>query len=247
MVGGAESGAVVRRLWERTYQALRPWAGVPGDVLDGRCAEAVRGALVVLWGDCDDGLLDAPAGDEQVHAVVAAATAYGLGWRDAVLGEVAAEAQAAGCGDGPGGLWAPGVSWDRGRGRSCWPTLRANLAFFARHEYGWELGYLRSVLRAVEAHPADPRAALTALFRTAWVDEATERRGWDDAGWWDYLCVDELSAWAVVALGLPGDDPADVGDAVVEAAEAVSPRDWTWSGDGLPGGFLDAAFAALGT
>jgi hypothetical protein len=177
---------------------------------------------------------------------VRAAAAYGFGWRDAVLGEVAGEARATGCGDGPGGLWAPAVGGNRGRGRSCRPTLRGNLEFFARHRYAGELGYLRDVVRAVGAHPAEPRAALTALFRTAWAAAATERRGWDDAGWWDYLVVGELSAWAVVALGLPADDPGAAGAAVAEAAEAIGPPDWTWTGNGLPEGFLGAAFAAIG-
>ncbi|WP_405982757.1 hypothetical protein [Streptomyces sp. NBC_00158] len=99
---------------------------------------------------------------------------------------------------------------------------------------------------AVEASSGDPRAALSSLYRTAWTDQATERLGWDNAEWWQYLGVAELASWAVVALGLPAEHPSESGDAVEEAAEAVSPLGWTWTGKGLPEGFLDAAFEALG-
>ncbi|MFE1558600.1 hypothetical protein ACFW6V_26930 [Streptomyces sp. NPDC058734] len=236
----------VRALWDRTRLALLPWTRVPADELHARCLEAVTAAVTVLWGGCDDALLDAPATDAQVHAIVAARTAYGLGWRDAVLGDVAADARAAGLGAGPGGLWAPAGQRNPGRGRAFRPTLRQNLEFFARHPWATELEHLRAVRCAVEASPADPRAALTSLYRTAWTDRATERLGWDDAAWWQYLYVGELAAWAVVALGLPAQHPADAGTAVEDAAEAVSPYGWTWTGTGLPEGFLDAAFEALG-
>ncbi|MGW9084908.1 hypothetical protein [Streptomyces yangpuensis] len=56
--------------------------------------------------------------------------------------------------------------------------------------------------------------------------------------------MSDLTSWAVVALGLPGPDPARAGSAVEEAAEAVSPAGWNWTGPGLPDGFLDGAFAA---
>ncbi|MEU9720146.1 hypothetical protein [Streptomyces sp. NPDC047976] len=236
----------VRALWDRTRLALLPWTRVPADELHARCLEAVTAAVTVLWGGCDDALLDAPATDAQVHAIVAARTAYGLGWRDAVLGDVAADARAAGLGAGPGGLWAPAGQRNPGRGRAFRPTLRQNLEFFARHPWVTELEHLRAVRCAVEASPADPRAALTSLYRTAWTDRATERLGWDEAAWWQYLYVGELAAWAVVALGLPAQHPADAGTAVEDAAEAVSPYGWTWTGTGLPEGFLDAAFEALG-
>ncbi|MGW4896104.1 hypothetical protein ACWEQL_28195 [Kitasatospora sp. NPDC004240] len=237
--------STVRELWDRTYLALLPWARLPAADLHARCAEAVTAALVVQWGGCDDALLDAPATDGQIHAVVAARTAYGLGWRDAVLGDIAAQARAAGLGDGPGGLWTPAGRWNRGRGRSFRPTLRADLEFFTAHPWAAELDHLRTVRRAAQASPADPRSALTSLFRTAWTDRATERRGWDDAAWWQYLDVGALTSWAVVALGLPAENPADAASAVEDAAEAASPPDWTWTGTGLPDGFLDAAFDAL--
>ncbi|GLV87695.1 hypothetical protein Slala03_73840 [Streptomyces lavendulae subsp. lavendulae] len=234
-----------RELWGRTYPALLPWTRVPVADLHARCTEAVTAALAVLWDGCDDALLDGPATDGQIHAIVAAQEAYGLGWRDAVLGDVAEVARAARLGDGPGRLWAPAGRRNRGRGRAFRPTLRGNLEFFAMHPWAAELGHVRAVRCAVEGASADPRATLTLLFRTAWTDKATERRGWDDAGWWQYLEVEALAAWAVVALGLPVEDPASAGAAVEEAAEAVSPSDWTWTGTGLPDGFLDAAFAAL--
>ncbi|MGO4463032.1 hypothetical protein AB4039_37985 [Streptomyces sp. M-16] len=244
--GRAMSGNTSGRdLWGRTYLALLPWTRVPVGDLHARCTEAVTAALAVLWGGCGDALLDAPAGDEQIHAIVAAQKAYGLGWRDAVLGGVTADARAARLGDGPGGLWAPAERWNRGRGRAFRPTLRSNLEFFAMHPWAGELARLRAVRCAVEAASADPRTTLTLLFRTAWTDKAAERRGWDDAEWWQYLDVEALAAWAVVALGLPVEDPAGAGTAVEEAAEAVSPSDWTWAGTGLPDGFLDATFAAL--
>ncbi|MET8624634.1 hypothetical protein ABZW30_12910 [Kitasatospora sp. NPDC004669] len=235
----------VRELWDRTYLALLPWTRVPVGDLHARCAEAVTAALAVLWDGCDDALLDASATDGQVHAIVAAQRAYGLGWRDAVLGDVTAQARAARLGDGPGGLWTPAERWNRGRGRAFRPTLRRNLEFFATHPWAAELEHLRTVRCAVEASAADPRSALTLLFRTAWTNKATERRGWYDAEWWQYLEVEALASWAVVALGLPAEDPASAGLAVEEAAEAVSPSDWTRTGTGLPDGFLDAAFAAL--
>ncbi|WP_158943417.1 hypothetical protein [Streptomyces sp. NRRL S-378] len=237
--------ATVRELWDRTYRALLPWTRVPTADLNARCAEAVTAALAVLWNGCDDVLLDVPATDEQIHAVVAAQQAYGLGWRDAVLGDVTAAPGAARLGRGPGGLWAPAADRNGGRGRSWRPTLRHDLEFFARHPWAPELEHLRAVRRAVEASSADPRTALTVLFRTAWEQQAAERRGWDDAAWWQYLGVADLTSWAVVALGLPGADPARAGTAVEEAAEAVSPPCWTWTGTGLPDGFLDEAFAAL--
>ncbi|MFD0354227.1 hypothetical protein ACFVHW_10865 [Streptomyces sp. NPDC127110] len=236
----------VRELWDRTLPALLPWTHVPADDLHARSLEAVTAAVTVLWDGCDDTLLDAPATDAQVHAIVAAQTAYGLGWRDAVLGDVAADARAAGLGPGPGGLWAPAGGRHLGRGRASWPTLRRNLEFFARHPWATELERLRAVRCAVEASSADPRATLTSLYRGAWTDRAAERLGWDDAEWWQYLDVAELTAWAVVALGLPAEHPADAGTAVEDAAEAVSPYGWTWTGTGLPEGFLDAAFEALG-
>ncbi|WP_157879677.1 hypothetical protein [Streptomyces yangpuensis] len=52
------------------------------------------------------------------------------------------------------------------------------------------------------------------------------------------------SARAVVALGLPEPDPARADTAVEEVAGAVRPSGWTWTGTGLPDGFLDGAFAA---
>ncbi|MFJ3877860.1 hypothetical protein ACIPW5_10415 [Streptomyces sp. NPDC090077] len=236
----------VRELWDRTHLALLPWTRVPAAELHARSAEAVTAAVAVLWGGCDDALLDAPATDVQVHALVGAATAYGLGWRDALLGDVAADARAAGLGPGPAGLWTPAGQWNRGRGRAFRSTLRQNLEFFARHPWATELALLRAVRNAVEASPADPRAALGSLYRTAWADGATERLGWDDAEWWQYLDVAGLASWAVVALGLPAEDPASAGQAVEEAAEAVSPHGWTRAGTDLPEGFLDAACAALG-
>ncbi|MFJ6782993.1 hypothetical protein [Streptomyces yangpuensis] len=237
--------ATVRELWDRTRLALLPWTRVPTALLHARCAEAVTAALAALWNGCDDALLDAPATDEQIHAVVAAQQAYGLGWRDAVLGDVTAAAGAARRGRGPGGLWAPAADRHRGRGRSCRPTLRHDLEFFARHPWAAELEQLRAVQRAVEASSADPRTTLTVLFRTAWEQQVPERRGWDDAAWWQYLAVADLTSWAVVALGLPEPDPARAGTAVEEVAEAVSPSGWTWTGTGLPDGFLDGTFAAL--
>ncbi|GLX24014.1 hypothetical protein [Streptomyces lavendulae] len=236
----------VRELWDRTHLALLPWTRVPADELHARALEAVTAAVTVQWGGCDDALLDAPATDAQVHAIVAARTAYGYGWRDAVLGDVAADARAAGLGPGPGGLWAPAGRRYLGRGRASRPTLRQELEFVARHPWATELERLRAVRSAVEASPADPRATLASLYRTAWTDRATERLGWDDAEWWQYLYVAELTAWAVVALGLPAQHPADAGTAVEDAADAVSPHNWTWTGAGLPDGFLDAAFEALG-
>ncbi|MFK0017594.1 hypothetical protein [Streptomyces sp. NPDC091027] len=236
----------VWELWDGTYRALLPWTLVPPDDLNGRCRESVTAALAVSWGGCDDDVLDAPGTGEQIHAVLAARTAYGLGWRDAVLGDVAARARSAGLGDGPAGLWAPAGRGGRGRGRPLRPTLRGDLEFFAVHPWGSELEVLRAVRCAVEAHADDPRAALGALLRTAWQRHATERRGWDDAEWWQYLDVAALASWAVVALALPAPDPARAGADVEEAAEAAGPRDWTRAGTGLPDGFLDAAFDALG-
>ncbi|NXY97527.1 hypothetical protein HYE82_24755 [Streptomyces sp. BR123] len=235
----------VRELWDRTHPALLPWTRVPEADLHARCTEAVAAALAALWGGCDDALLDAPATDGQVHAIVAAQRAYGLGWRDAVLGDVTAEARAARLGNGPGGLWTPAEHWNRGRGRAFRATLRGNLEFFAMHPWAAELEHVRAVRCAVEASSADPRNTLALLFRTAWTGRADRRLGWDDAEWWQYLEVGALASWAVVDLGLPADDPASAGWAVEEAAEAVSPSDWTWTGTGLPDGFLEAAFAAL--
>lgn len=244
--GTMTENTTVRELWDRTHLALLPWTRVPVGDLHARSLEAVTSAVSLLWGGCDDALLDGPATDGQVHAIVAAREAYGLGWRDAVLGDVAADARAAGRGAGPGGLWTPAGHGFRGRGRAYRPTLRQNLEFFARHPWGLELGRVRAVRCAVEASRADPRAVLASLYRTAWTDKATERPGWDDAEWYQYLDVAELASWAVVALGLPAEHPADAGTAVEDAAEAVSPHNWTWTGTGLPEGFLDAAFEALG-
>ncbi|MGW6821017.1 hypothetical protein [Streptomyces sp. NPDC055005] len=236
----------VRELWDRTHLALLPWTRVPVGDLHARCGEAVTSALAAPRDGCDDELLDAPATDGQIHAIVAARRTYGLGWRDAVLGDVAADARAGGLGNGPGGLWTPAEHWNHGRGRAFRPTLRQNLEFFATHPWAAELEHLRTVRHAVEASSAQPRATLALLFRTAWTNNATERRGWDDAEWWQYLEIEALTSWAVVALGLPPHDPAGAGTAVEEAAEAVSPPGWTWTGAGLPDGFLDTAFAALG-
>lgn len=239
------NNSAVRELWDRTYLALLPWTDIPRRELDAQCRQAVLAALALLWGGCDDDLLDGAATDDQVHAIVAAQTVYGLGWRDAVLGDIPGRAHAAGLGDGPGRLWAPPERWNLGRGRAFRATLRDNLGFFARHPRSQELRLVRTVRAAVAAADADPRTALTLLYRAAWTEHATERLGWSDAEWWQYLGIDELTTWAVIALRIPMEEPDRAGWAVEEVAEAVSPPEWTWDGTGLPDEFLEAAFDTL--
>ncbi|MEU5581006.1 hypothetical protein ABZ791_30490 [Streptomyces huasconensis] len=201
-------------------------------------------SLTMLWGQLDSGK---PASEANVHAIVAARDAYTQGWFDAVIRPVLRCPPRDQGWPSSLGAWLD-ASRGHGRGRAVRHTVAENLDFFARFAFWPTLDRVRYAEHAARTATGTARqraAAVTAgALRWAWAQQA-DRRGWDDAAWYQYIEVNELIGWATAALRLPGMRPSEAADRVEEIAD----QEWDgwspWTADELPAPFIVQAASAV--
>ncbi|PSJ25923.1 hypothetical protein B7P34_25575 [Streptosporangium nondiastaticum] len=199
---------------------------------------------MVQWGRIDP---EKPASDADVHAIVAACDAYVQGWFDAVIRPAACYPPNDWGWSSSPGLWLD-ASKSHGRGRAIRLTIAENLDFFARFPFGETLnlvGYAEHTARTTTGTSRQRAADATAeALRWAWARH-TDRLGWDDAEWYEYLEVYELIGWTTAALQLPGVRPSQAADRVEEIA-GQKWDDWSpWTSDELPAPFITQATQAV--
>jgi hypothetical protein len=262
----------IRARWDETYQILLPRAVRPVDETRREFAEAVFHAWLMWHGDTSEDELDALITDDEILALRALEESCSLGWRNALLGRTLTDHGYEEAGrpyGGPHGLWgAPArTTADRGFRPPVPPSHRAHQV--ANFQSG---GHLRDALSSVRnqfAHvvhtirdvhtsmttvlvdgrpPIDcVREVVTRLCLDAWHEEVEveDRRGWDDAEWWQYLNLEDLLPWMAVALGLPGEHPERYGylvepvawRTVTDPLKAWSPIEaWRWQA--IPSNFV---------
>ncbi|MFD4432634.1 hypothetical protein ACFWPJ_25180, partial [Nocardia sp. NPDC058497] len=114
-----------------------------------------------------------------------------------------------------------------------------------RNRFEYDIAFIKQADAAVsEANPGVSGDRVDAAIRrvclSAWHQEVlSNKEGWDDAPWWDYLDLEALLPWAAVALGLPGEDPRRYGNLVAKVASLTVPDSlaaWLWHD--LPEEFL---------
>ncbi|MEU2852639.1 hypothetical protein ACFZB6_25720 [Streptomyces syringium] len=259
----------IRALWDETYEALLPHALRPADELHREYRGAVFQAWLTWHGDTTEAQLDSPVSDDQFLVLRAIEGACALSWRDALLGPVLSrhghEDHPGRPFGGPHGLWGtPARSTgtegfhrpalprpDRfGIEMPARPSLRDMLFHVVSNECLWTVNDIRDVHTSIAAvsqagvAPVDRvRETVSRLCLGAWHHEVevNQRRGWDDAEWWQYLNLERLLPWAAVALGLPGEHPDEYGHLVESVASStVSSSFGPWTAQALPPGFASA-------
>ncbi|MCY0921958.1 hypothetical protein OS965_27955 [Streptomyces sp. H27-G5] len=227
------------------YPALLPWAQAsPQGGLHSAVRAAVERSLVVLWGHVDP---EKPATDTDVHAIVAARDAYTQGWFDAVIRPVFPRPPHD-WGRSPSlGTWLD-ASRSRARGRAFRHTIAENLEFFARFEFQSTLDLVRYAEQAARTTTGTARQraarATAGALRWAWARHS-DRLGWDDAEWYQYIEVNELIGWTTAALGLPGVRPTQAAERVEQIAEQAWDGWSPWTSDELPASFIAQAAQAV--
>ncbi|MDT0330600.1 hypothetical protein [Nocardiopsis lambiniae] len=232
--------------WIACYRALLPWTKRFQEGDSHRAVRiAVERSLVTLWGGPDP---ERPATDADVHAIVAACNAYHQGWFDAVIGAEARRTWP----DGerwPFSLWVwQDSSRGHGRGRAFRDTIGEHLDFFARFRFQSTLdlvGYAEHAARAATGAARQRAAdAVVDVLEQAWT--RVDREGWDDAGWYEYIEVEELVGWTMAALRIPGLIPSEAAERVYRIAEQGAWDGWSeWSSKSLPAPFLAQAAQAV--
>ena len=233
-------------VWRQCYRALLPWTRHDRESLHRQARSAVELALTALWGEVDR---ERPSSDAAAHAIVAAGEAYGRGWFDAVIGShVDARARSQ---SWPASLHEWGVGITHGRGRAFRPTVGELIDFFVNFPFAETLDLIAAADRAARNAAGTPeqrlRVAVTAVLKSAWAEE--DKRGWDDAPWYDYLDVGERVGWTAAALDLPDIEP---GLAAVTAQQVAAQGAWErrggwspWIAGNLPPQFLADVVRAL--
>ncbi|MFC5724135.1 hypothetical protein ACFP1Z_28600 [Streptomyces gamaensis] len=228
------------------YPALLPWAQPSRqDDLPRAVRAAVERSLVVLWGHIDP---QKPATDADVQAIVAARDAYVQGWFDAVI-RPAAHYPTNNNRGWPSslGAWLD-ASQSHGRGRAFRRTIAENLDFFASFPFRETLELVEHAEQTVRRTTGTPRQraadATAGALQWAWARH-TDRLGWDDAEWYQYVQVNELIGWTTAALQLPGARPSRAAGRVEEIA-GQKWHDWSpRTSDELPAPFIAQAAQAV--
>ncbi|MEU9033479.1 hypothetical protein AB0D45_00970 [Streptomyces sp. NPDC048352] len=205
-------------------------------------------ALTGLWGRLDP---EGQARDADVRAIAVACDAYHQGWFDAVIGAGTRRT-------GPNGAWPPSlrpwrdVSYGHGRGRAFRSTIGEHLDVFARFRFQATLDMLGHAEQAARAATGDaPQRAADAVvevLKGAWA--RADRLGWDDAEWYQYIEVYELTGWTVAALRVPGPSPSQAAEEAERVAEQFPDGldGWSpWTSKELPAEFLDRVAEAVRT
>ncbi|WP_330179723.1 hypothetical protein OHB26_25190 [Nocardia sp. NBC_01503] len=215
-----------------------------------RAGERLRQAVLRGWcqefGPLTVEQLDAPITDEQGAVVRALARTASLEWRDEALGpilELSGSDESLEWPLGRSGLWtvAEPLSAARVQGSFSLEQQRPSVCEVlssASNIFGPVFNYIGEAHAAIDTELTDVddriAHAIRRLCSRAWHFEVVvqNRRGWDDAPWWDYLELPELMPWLAVGLGLPGEYPENYGYVLVADAAHRLPSSlgnaWTW-------------------
>ncbi|MFB8003993.1 hypothetical protein [Nocardia sp. NPDC056000] len=190
--------------------------------------------------------LDAPITDEQVAVVRALARTASLEWRDEALGpllEVSGSNESLEWPLGLHGLWTVAEPL-RLAGVQGWLSLDqrrpsvSEVLSSGSNTFGSVFNHIGQAHAAIDTERADiddrVAHAIRRLCSRAWHFEEVvqNKRGWDDAPWWEYLELGELMPWLAVGLGLPGECPESYGYSLVADVAHRLPSSlgsaWMW-------------------
>ncbi|MFB7718176.1 hypothetical protein [Nocardia sp. NPDC056100] len=215
-----------------------------------RAGERIRQAVLHGWcrefGPLTVEQLDAPITDKQGAVVRALARTASLEWRDEALGPILGFSgldESLEWPLGRSGLWTVAEPLNVGRVQG-WFSLEqqrpsvCEVLSNASNVFGPVFNYIGQAHAAIDIELADVEDrvahAIRRLCSRAWYFEEVvqNKRGWDDAPWWEYLELGELMPWLAVGLGLPGEHPEHYGYGLVADAVDRLPSSlgsaWTW-------------------